>query len=361
MNQPPASLAAMYENEMLVLTSRDGVGPHLMNSVMDVTAHFLASCITDPPVSTEVVLSADFSSSGGGADEDLISALPDALLFRVISLLPVKDAARTAALSSRWRPLWCSTPLVLYDSHLLPGIGEDDDESLNPDEESRIIAAAVIRVLEAHPGPFRSVSFLWIGMYRRHAEFARLMLLLATKGVEELVLVNRPLPFDLPLLSAIISLASVKRLHLGIWRFPDTTALPRGAAFPRLVELGLGYVAMEDRDLEFILARSPALQSLVVYSSQSQLKLHIVSSSLRCVQLCICLVHELAVVNAPCLERLILWETLRRDDGDRVRTKIKFHLHHAPNLRIVGFLAPGADVLQVGDTDIKVCFHFFQQ
>jgi hypothetical protein len=265
MNQPPKSLAAMYENEMLALTSRDGAGPDLMNWVLDLTAHFLSSCITDPPVSTEGVPSADFSS-GGGADEDLISALPDAILRRFISLLPVKEAARTAALSSRWRPLWCSTPLVLYDAHLA-GIGEDDYESLDPDEESRIIIAAAIRVLEAQPGPFRSVSFLWIGMYGRHAEFARLMLLLATKGVEELVHVNRPSPFDLPLLTAIFSLASVKRLYLGIWRFPDTTALPRGAAFPRLVELGLGYVAVEDRDLEFILARSPAPQSLVVYSS----------------------------------------------------------------------------------------------
>ncbi|KAK3164691.1 hypothetical protein QOZ80_1AG0023230 [Eleusine coracana subsp. coracana] len=147
-------------------------------------------------------------------------------------------------------------------------------------------------------------------------------------------------------------LPCVKRLHLGVWRFPDTTALPHGAAFPHLLELGLGYVDLEDRDLDFILARSPVLESLVVYSSQMEVNLRIISSSLPCVQLCLCFVHDLAVVDAPFLERLFLWETVRREDGDRDSTTVKFG--HAPNLRTVGYLVPGIDVLEVGNTVIKV-------
>lgn len=357
---PPPLPPAVTLNKMLQQIGTDGVGPHLMNSVMSLTNHFLNSCVPySSPVYPEAFLSADFSSSGGGDDEDRISALDDDFLVNIISRLPAKDAARTAALSKRWRPLWRSIPLVLVDAHLLPGNGDYDYGCPSPEAQSSIVAAAVTRVLQAHPGPFRKVAIYCVAMDKHRAELECWMIPLAFNNVEELILVNRPWPFDVPLPPAIFSLLpSVRRLHLGIWRFPDTAALQRGAAFPNVVELGLGYVAMEDEDLAFILARSPALESLVIYASQKEVNLRITSKSLLCVQLCLSLFHDLAVVDAPRLERLFLWEAMRRANliGG---TKIKFG--DSPNLRIVGFLVPGVDVLEVGETVIKVCIHFFQQ
>ncbi|KFK44976.1 hypothetical protein AALP_AA1G328100 [Arabis alpina] len=47
--------------------------------------------------------------------EDNISQLPDALLLRILSLLPAKDVVATLVLSKRWQPLWSLVPKLVYD------------------------------------------------------------------------------------------------------------------------------------------------------------------------------------------------------------------------------------------------------
>nr|CAB3477510.1 unnamed protein product [Digitaria exilis] len=97
------------------------------------------ACLLPPP-SPWTLSAADSGEVVVDDGVDRISALPDDLCRRIVSRLPIKDVVRTTALSTRWRHVWHSTPLVLYNSHLDPG-----------DPATRAVAA-VNRVLEGHPG-----------------------------------------------------------------------------------------------------------------------------------------------------------------------------------------------------------------
>ncbi|KAM0877935.1 hypothetical protein ACQ4PT_035218 [Festuca glaucescens] len=262
---------------------------------------------------------------------DRLSRLPDALLGDIVSRLPAKDAARTAALSRRWRGVWRSTPLILADAHLCP---------------------AVSRVLADHPGPFRCVHITSCEMDDFHALLAGWLQILAVKAIQELVLFNRRWPLDLLLPSTVLGMTTLTRLYLALWKFPDTAGVPRATCFPNLRQLGLCNVLMENRDLDFILDRSPVLETLCVEGNFFQLRLRLVSQSLRCVQI-IGSFEEIFVVNAPRLERLILSEGNQGCTPDGSCSKVK--IGHSPKLQLLGYLEldPGNHLLMVGSTIIK--------
>ncbi|BAS77277.1 F-box/LRR-repeat protein At1g06630 [Oryza sativa Japonica Group] len=317
--------------------------------LMDMVLGFLYQSIPRPPVSASASLSAAAATGDGGGD-DRISLLPDDILRAVVSRLPAKDGARTAVLSSRWRRLWRSTPLVLVDTHLLPRRG--GGRPARAGAASRAVADAVSRVLEAHPGPFPfvSLSCSFIGDDAQRGVAARWLDLLAAKGVEHLVFVNRPCPLPgVTLPAALFNCSSLRRLYIGSWELPDTASIPlpraaAAAAFPNLRELVLGCVVMVDGDLPFLLAASPALETLAVFGILNTLRARLSSGSLRCAQFCLSFMEEVAVLDAPHLERLFLWRNIKN-------TRVK--IGHAPQLRMLGYLQPGVHQLEIGNTIIK--------
>ncbi|CAO2203920.1 unnamed protein product [Urochloa humidicola] len=286
--------------------------------------------------------------------EDIISTLPDDVLSGIVSLLPVKDAARTAALSSLWRDLWASNPLVLDDMDLLLG---------NP-RHVAAVTATVSHAIAAHKGPFRSLSLTcYFAAADKHV-LRRWIRTLAARGVTDLVLNNIPWAGLNLLPSALLECRSLQRLRISDWRFPDTSAtaaavLRRGeaAALPCLRELVLSRTIIREQDLDCVVASSPRLKTLVfVLSFGVPARVCVSSWSLSCVVFWHSVAEELAVAAVPMLERVIIQMSpllscgVGRDGGDRMRIKIS----SASMVQVLGYLNPNCHELQIGDTVIKV-------
>ncbi|CAN6251472.1 unnamed protein product [Urochloa humidicola] len=305
---------------------------------------------------------------------DRISRLPAGILRNIVSRLPVKDAARTAVLSARWRRVWHTTPLVLVDAHLVRSDGSNTigvacrastsssrrgdaprERDTTGAPRSRSLADAVSSALAAHPGPFRCVYLVGTPMEMHQDKLAFLLQHLVAKGIQELFFINRIRTSDVAVLlpATIFGCTSLTKLYIGFWQFPETETanLTRTAGFPYLRELGLFSFLMKERDLAFVLERCPVLEKLLIVGSRWPVSLRVQSHSLRCVEVCEGIASEITVVHASHLERLLLWEAWGGGGSTNISFKIK--IGHAPKLRFLGFLVPGMHQLEIGNTVIK--------
>ncbi|CAN6275266.1 unnamed protein product [Urochloa humidicola] len=348
---PPAAAAAMANFAPPFPLDREsrrrGEDPQEMEALFGRVLTYIYHTLPEPPVYTFSDLCILFDDDGGGVDR--LSLLPDKLLGNIISRLPIKEAARTAVLSRRWRPIWRATPLVLLDTHLLPA-GDDVIPDHLDRAHSSAVADAVSLILAEHPGPFSCVRLTCCYMDDNRAQFVRWLKHMAVKGVRELFLINRPWPLEAKssaIPATLFSMAELTCLYLGFWKFPDTVGLPRGAAFPRLRELCLCSVYIEKQEIEFVLSRSPVLEILSFDGLFLPLRLRLVSNSLRCLQVQGCKLDNLTVVDAPRLERLFL----HTYESEGLKNRIK--ITHAPALRLFGNFELGKHELQIGNTIIK--------
>ncbi|KAI5001704.1 hypothetical protein ZWY2020_026354 [Hordeum vulgare] len=147
----------------------------------------------------------------------------------------------------------------------------------------------------------------------------------------------------------ILRCTSLVRLYVAVCNLPYTGG--HHVRFPELLELGLCSTGLCQEDFDRVLAGSPKLENLAFISGRVALtRIDLVCPRLRCVVFWHAVPsHELAMVDAPCLERVILWE---EDTYSLVPCKIKIGC--APVLRAIGYLNPILHVLQIGDQLITV-------
>ncbi|KAI4971389.1 FBD-associated F-box protein At2g26860-like [Hordeum vulgare subsp. vulgare] len=280
------------------------------------------------------------------AGRDRLSALPDDLLHHTITYLPVTEAIATAALSSSWRHIWRSYPLVLKDADI-PEPARD---------------ALVPRVLAEHPGSFRSVILYDCRLASLNRELPGWPRLLVDKRTQQLLLAHphRNLPAPPPstvnqpdaarLLPAdILRSGSLQDLSLDFWTFSADLCRRADINLPQLRILTLTRVVISDQDLECLIAVCPVLESLGLGLTLNNAKhVRLRSKSLRCA-----LVvdgrskdGEFTVVDTPLLQRLYL---LQQFKGVALAVRIAC----APKLRVLGYLDTRTHKLQIGDSVIR--------
>ncbi|GJN18470.1 hypothetical protein PR202_gb05636 [Eleusine coracana subsp. coracana] len=293
------------------------------------------------PATATATLSAEFLKVDDGLDR--ISTLADDLRRNIISRLPFKEAVRTTVLARSWRCIWGSTPLFLNDAHLLPP------------SPGNVRAGAIDCILRSHSGPFESVHLANFYLEPHQREIALWSRLLAERGVKDLVLVRLEGPASIDLSPSmrlpvdILRCANLRRLYIGYWMFPDTSDLPDGAGvFPHLEELGIIDTRMEDHDLDHILASSPVLKKLALIGNELPVQVNLRGQSLQCVLFWLSVRSKInfVEVNAPNLERLIMWSYSTLHPLVSVVS--------APVLKVLGYLNLGGGPLGFRNTIINI-------
>ncbi|EEC81867.1 hypothetical protein OsI_25652 [Oryza sativa Indica Group] len=268
---------------------------------------------------------------------DHISCLPEAILGEIISLLPTKDAARTQAVSRRWRPLWRSTPLNL------------DVDSLSTQERKRTMF--VSRILASHPGPARRLSLPFFRLRDRYAKLDGWLRSPALADLQELDfsydIEDEEALYPLPP-SALRFAPTLRVVELRTCHFPNGMA--PALHFPRLARLTLYRVTISEDTLHGLLSRCSALESLLLVGNFGIRRLRINSPFLRSLGFSASSwegyrdanFQEVVIEEAPCLERLM---PLYPNHGPATIRVIA-----APKLEVLGVLSDGISQLHLGTT-----------
>ncbi|CAL5077804.1 unnamed protein product [Urochloa decumbens] len=265
--------------------------------------------------------------------QDRISRLPDHILGEIISFLPTTDGGRTQVLSSRWRPLWRSAPLNL--------------DTCGSSSQLTLVKE-ICHILSSHPGPGRRFTIHKGNMETKDsaAAFDAWLRSPALDNLQELEFcLGRtppnnpppPLPASVCRFSSTLRVASFQRCC-----FPDSTL-----QLPLLNQLSLVGVKISETSLHGLLAGCSVLESLLLLNNNGFLRLQILSSSLRSIGVRSRLgdgrLRNLIIEDAPCLERLLIFNTSEMDTS----------VISAPRLKILGELSNNFPRFQFGNTTFQ--------
>ncbi|GFP93090.1 F-box/LRR-repeat protein at3g03360 [Phtheirospermum japonicum] len=225
------------------------------------------------------------------ADDDWISRLPDDILVGILSSLPLKEAARTSILSSRWVNLWKHTLRLDFDARsALCRVAKHPDESEIRTVERRKYINWVSKVLQSYKGlPLKEVRICF-DLDKSSAQKA----------------INHWLQFlfegRVERLELDLSVNGDYGRSLKVCTIPIKKFMHHQARFDfrSLKALCLKSVDMTDEDVDFFLRSCPLLEHLVIDYALKISNLNICGAlALKHLQICYCLNVKSIKVSVP--------------------------------------------------------------
>ncbi|CAI0458425.1 unnamed protein product [Linum tenue] len=206
----------------------------------------------------------------GESTVDRISNVPANAIEQILTLLPIKDAARTSILSRNWRHHWRSIPQLVFDGSFAPPL--PITEPYLPDEKK--VMMDIYEALLLHDGPVTKFELSIPGFREDCPRICKLIPHVGSKGVHELALRFSKGQTKLPssLFTACSHLTVLKLQHCSVG------APSSFVGFRKLVVIELEHVIMPEDFLQKLQPECPLLQELrVLYCSRQEYKLNVPS------------------------------------------------------------------------------------
>ncbi|PSS21777.1 F-box/LRR-repeat protein [Actinidia chinensis var. chinensis] len=206
---------------------------------------------------------------------DFISQLPEDILSSIVSLLALREAARTSILSKIWRCLWRSSLNLNFDIKNMTGddvcLPRNRDTALQQQEQCRFVGW-VYKVLKQHASKkIESCRVVYPLSEENHRDIDQWLELVAAKEVQELdihlytpkVFHHKYKLYEFPywIFSQAGRGSSLKYLSLNL----GALVPPRSfGSFSSLVSLAIKYTVLSEENVENILSNSLCLEQFSV-------------------------------------------------------------------------------------------------
>ncbi|CAN1171290.1 F-box/FBD/LRR-repeat protein At1g13570 [Linum perenne] len=195
---------------------------------------------------------------------DRISNVPDDVREQILMFLPLKDAAKSSILSTKWRNMWTNLPTIVIDESFGDEIAARGIKDKRKEVVGKLVMFEVCRVLMLHHGQLKDFS---ISLHKWGNQVDQILRFLPFGTLERLTIVNGGYcKLSKQLLS---SFSQLKVLCLSYCTFTFSPVLFEG--FDALTVLELRKVLFEETkpDIRF---RCPLLTTLILDSYEGHLE-----------------------------------------------------------------------------------------
>ncbi|XP_058728654.1 F-box/FBD/LRR-repeat protein At1g13570-like [Vicia villosa] len=191
-------------------------------------------------------------------EPDRISSLPNNIIEKILSYIPIKEAVGTSVLSHKWMNKWCTLPSLVFDTDCFSIKASEDPSVFN-----KKFVEIVDHVLLVHYGPVNIFKICDYNLNRLSLKtnvLDRWILHLTRRSIQELVLEGWiEGQYQIP--RCLFSCQGLRCLELSwCWLKPPT----KFEGFKNLKSLGLYDVTISQDDFENLIFSCSLLESLTL-------------------------------------------------------------------------------------------------